>query len=88
MNKWMSLAGSMVLIIFIGILSIPWTGYGAQDGKTIMEARCGECHGLDRVVKASKDRAGWETTVGRMMNKGVTLSPEEKAALIDYLVSK
>ena len=36
----------------------------------------------------TKDRGAWETTVNRMISKGVSLNAEEKAALIDYLVSK
>ena len=53
-----------------------------------MESRCGDCHGLDRITSKSKDRAGWQTTVNRMISKGANLNAEEKAALIDYLVSK
>ena len=86
MNKWTPLAAGLVLVVFLASLSTP--GFSAPDGKAVMEDRCGSCHGLEKVTKASKDRAGWQTTVSRMMGKGAALNEEEKAALIDYLVSK
>ena len=88
MNKWTPLAAGLVLVVFLAMFSLSTPGFSAPDGKAVMEDRCGSCHGLEKVTKASKDRAGWEATVTRMMGKGAALNAEEKAALIDYLVSK
>lgn len=88
MNKWMPLTAGLVLAVFLALFSFSATGFGASNGKAIMEDRCGSCHGLEKVTSASKDRAGWEKTVTRMMGKGAALNAEEKAALIDYLVNK
>jgi mono/diheme cytochrome c family protein len=87
-NKWTALTAGLVLVVFLAMFSIPTPGFSAPDGKAVMESRCGDCHGIDRITSKTKDRAGWQTTVNRMIGKGATLNDEEKAALIDYLVSK
>ncbi len=88
MNKWTLLAAGLVLIVFLAMFSVPAPGFSAPDGKAIMEDRCGGCHGLDRITSKTKDRDAWQATVNRMIGKGAALNAEEKAALIDYLVSK
>jgi cytochrome c5 len=87
-NKWTLLAAGLVLAVFLAMFSLPTPGFSAPDGKAIMEDRCGGCHGLDRVTSKTKDRDAWQATINRMVSKGATLNDEEKAALIDYLVSK
>ena len=88
MKKCAPLAGGLILIVFLGIFSLPMTGRTAPEGKAVMESRCAECHGVERILNASKDRSGWDSTISRMMSKGTVLNSEEKAALIDYLVGK
>ena len=88
MNKWTPLVAGLVLVVFLAMFSLPAPGFSAPDGKSVMESRCGSCHGLDRITSKSKDRDAWQTTVNRMIGKGATVNAEEKAALIDYLVSK
>ena len=88
MKKCASLAVGLILIVFLGIFSLPMTGRTAPEGKAVMESRCADCHGVERILSASKDRSGWESTINRMMSKGATLNSEEKVALIDYLVGK
>ena len=88
MNKWMPLTAGLVLVVFLAMFSFAAPGFSAPDGKAVMEARCGDCHGLDRITSKSKDRDAWQTTVNRMISKGANLNAEEKAALVDYLVSK
>lgn len=88
MNKWMPLTAVLVLAVFLAMFSLSTPGFSAPDGKAVMESHCGDCHSLDRITSKTKDRAGWQTTVNRMIGKGATLNAEEKAALLDYLVSK
>ncbi len=59
---------------------------GSVDGEALLEERCTECHTLDRVRQAEKDRAGWESTVARMVDQGARLDDAERTVLIDYLV--
>ena len=55
------------------------------DGKTLVEERCTECHGLDRTTEASKTKEEWQTTVERMVSKGTDLNTEEQEIVIEYL---
>lgn len=57
------------------------------EGKALMEARCTQCHTLDRVIAAKKDAAAWQNNVDRMIGKGAELSPEEAKVLVDYLAA-
>lgn len=49
--------------------------------------RCSGCHSVDRVFNAVKTEDGWETTIDRMISLGAEVSDEEKAQMIDWLVS-
>jgi hypothetical protein len=55
------------------------------DLEVLLQDRCTECHGLDRVTNSAKSQVGWEQTVDRMVKRGAVLNDEEQAALIEYL---
>jgi hypothetical protein len=57
--------------------------YQAHGGKRYVSKICSR----DRIDNASKDRAGWETTVDRMIGHGAQLDADERAAVIEYLSS-
>jgi cytochrome c5 len=59
------------------------------DGKALVAERCVKCHDTKRIMAAGHDRAGWEKTVARMLQKpnGNVLNAEEKEAAIAYLVT-
>lgn len=56
--------------------------------QALVESRCSACHTLDRVQAAEYDRAGWERTVDRMVGKGLNLTEEEYAAIVEYLSTR
>lgn len=56
-----------------------------EPGAKLLEERCSRCHPMG-VKKAHTTPAEWDQSVTRMMAKGATLSMEEKAVLVDYLV--
>lgn len=58
---------------------------GAEDGASLLAARCSVCHSADRPRQARKSRDQWEETVTRMISNGAQLSATEKRVLIDYL---
>lgn len=60
----------------------------ALDGAALVAERCTVCHTRERIDNASKDRAGWEATVDRMIGNGAKLTPEERAAVIEFLSSR
>jgi len=57
----------------------------AQDGATLLEARCSTCHSADRARQVTKTRDGWDQTVTSMINRGAQLTEAEKTVLVDYL---
>jgi len=54
-------------------------------GEDLLEARCTQCHNLDRVKTASKTLDEWASTVGRMRGRGAELTDEEADRLAEYL---
>ncbi|HET6350778.1 MAG TPA: hypothetical protein VFG89_01450 [Coriobacteriia bacterium] len=60
----------------------------ATDGSSLAQEKCTQCHSFDRVQAAQKDKAGWESTLDRMVGHGLKVTDAERTAIIDYLVSK
>jgi cytochrome c5 len=56
------------------------------EGEQIMNASCGVCHDARPIQTAAKDEAAWMATVDDMIERGAVLRPEDKPALITYLV--
>jgi hypothetical protein len=60
-----------------------------RPGKDKVIAQCSMCHSLDYITMNGKilDRAGWEKTVGKMINiMGAPIDDADKKIIIDYLV--
>ncbi len=53
--------------------------------KAQFEDVCGNCHDLYVTTDQRKTRAGWATTVGKMIGYGVPLSAVEANEILDYL---
>jgi len=60
-------------------------GPAVLSGDYLLEARCTQCHNLDRVKAASKTLDEWASTVGRMRGRGAELTDEEADILSEYL---
>lgn len=59
---------------------------GGTGGASLVESKCGSCHSVDWVTGASVDtRADWEGTVARMEAKGLTITDEERATILEHL---
>jgi mono/diheme cytochrome c family protein len=56
--------------------------------KAVFERACGVCHGLERPLSKTFDRAGWEKTVERMHANGAEVDQEERAQVVAYLLTK
>jgi hypothetical protein len=61
------------------------TLFAQQAAKTIVDKECAKCHSLKKVYSASKDAAGWEKTLDRMIKKGAVIEPEDKDPVLKYL---
>jgi mono/diheme cytochrome c family protein len=56
-------------------------------GGELINANCGSCHGVSRITSAApKSRDDWQTTVDRMMSKGIDMKPDEEETVLNYLV--
>ncbi len=58
----------------------------SQNGLSILESHCVQCHTTQWLMKNKKTRTEWEKTLVQMEIKGVHLSNTEKEDLIDYLI--
>ena len=82
------------LILLISFFSAAATAGESQillkdrPGKSQVVAQCTMCHSLDYITMHAEvlDRAGWEKTVGKMINvMGAPINDADKQTIIDYL---
>ena len=66
---------------------------GAQDagiprteGWVLVASRCVICHSVEIAVQQRQGPLGWGEIIDRMVTYGMPLQPEERAALVSYLV--
>jgi competence protein ComEA len=64
-----------------------WAQLPDGPGKAETERLCSQCHELARSISLRQDRAGWETTVDKMVSLGAKASDKETGAVIDYLAA-
>jgi hypothetical protein len=73
-----------------GTEAVPGTGTGVVgDGAALVDSKCTTCHNLERVDSATKDLAGWQATITRMVQQnGAVITPEEQSAIALYLSNR
>jgi cytochrome c5 len=55
-------------------------------GGEIIDANCGGCHGIGRITGAGgKSKTDWQSTVERMMAKGIDIKPADEEVAVAYL---
>ena len=60
----------------------------AADGKTLFEAKCGVCHGIDRASARSESKEKWASIVKEMQGKKADwISDAEATKIVDYLAA-
>jgi cytochrome c5 len=69
------------------------TAIGAEpsplaEGRTLFESKCVTCHTLERSLAVQADRAGWESTIKRMIAKGAKLEKAQVDPILGYLSAK
>jgi len=57
-------------------------------GKTLFESKCLTCHGDDLVKQQRLSKTGWTREVEKMVRWGAEVNDEEKAVLVEYLLSQ
>ena len=83
----------ILLAAWVGsmLATLPAQGQDEEEntyGRDLVVQRCSECHTLKRVFRANYDRSGWSDATGRMMDQGLMVEEEERAAIIDFLLSQ
>ena len=56
-------------------------------GKAETEKLCSQCHEIERSISLRQDRAGWATTLDKMVALGAAPTEKETTAVIDYLAA-
>ncbi len=82
-----------VIPVLVLLSFLPAHGAAAADAfdleaaRGVFESKCSLCHSLDRALRKSKDRPGWEKTVSRMKRYASgEIGDEDAAAILEYLV--
>lgn len=80
-RKWLMASFAAAAILAAGI------AFADGSGKTLFEAKCSVCHGLDRSLGKTKDSDGWTATVKRMQQVNrCPITDAEAQEIIDHLV--
>ena len=58
------------------------------EGRSLFEQKCVDCHTLERSLAVKADRAGWESTIKRMIAKGAKLDKTQVEPILGYLSAK
>ncbi len=75
--------GASLLCVGAGAVELP-----AGANKDMVARACGSCHDLDMVFDAAgQPREGWDGTIEEMAGYGLKISPDERAQILEYLVS-
>jgi cytochrome c5 len=59
-----------------------------ERGERLMNASCQACHDVRRIQTSAMDAAGWEKTVGMMIDKGAMVAKEDIPVLVSYLTEQ
>ncbi len=56
-----------------------------QDGPSLLQAHCTQCHEVQWLQQVKKTRIEWEKALSKMERFNVKISEAEKTVLLDYL---
>ncbi|MFW5713172.1 MAG: hypothetical protein ACOCYU_00710 [Brevefilum sp.] len=90
-KRWLlgSLSGMTLLFLIVACAQTTEpTELAPAKARALIEERCSECHSADLVFNAEYSREGWSDVFDEMIDRGAEVSPAEKEAMIDWLVSR
>lgn len=76
---------AVVLSSFAFLLVLSAQGLPEGEGRDLVEAQCGSCHGLDAVTAQKASRDGWAGIVEYMLSRGMVASDDEVEVMVNYL---
>jgi competence protein ComEA len=62
-----------------------WAQLPDGPGQAETQAICSQCHELARAISLRQDRAGWQSTVDKMVTLGAKGTDKEFQLVVDYL---
>ena len=77
--------GSALILLSFSLLCHAQDPLPEAPAKKTFEAVCGGCHDIDTAIGMRHDKAGWQTVVDSMTQRGARASDQELAAIVDYL---
>jgi cytochrome c5 len=57
-------------------------------GKDLVETRCTQCHDLERVTAAKREKREWDGVVANMLERFGLSAPDETRAIVAYLAAQ
>ncbi|MHB8836496.1 MAG: c-type cytochrome [Candidatus Methylomirabilia bacterium] len=57
-------------------------------GKALYEQTCAGCHTLERSLAKQADKAGWESTIKKMVANGAKLGEAQSGQILGFLAAK
>jgi hypothetical protein len=73
-------------LVFVWFSSVFAENLPPGKGGEIINANCGGCHGISRITDAGgKSKADWQSTMERMMAKGIDIMPTDEEVAVAYL---
>ena len=60
----------------------------AGPGKELVEERCMACHGVEKITGEKRTKQEWATTVKKMAERGLSVTPEEIQTISSYLAAQ
>jgi len=73
------------IILFLLFAAHAYAQLPEGRGREETERLCKGCHELERSVSRRQDRAGWQTTINKMVAFGTKGTDQEFALILDYL---
>lgn len=79
----------LVAAALLAVSGITLTAPSAEDGSGLIFSKCTACHSMKRTCRAlgKKDLAAWKKTNQRMVDMGMTITPEELDLVNNYLAN-
>ncbi len=68
-----------------GLATCAWAQLPEGPGRAETQAICSQCHELARSISLRQDKAGWQSTVDKMVTLGAKASDQDLQLVVDYL---
>ena len=73
------------LVPFVAVVIALAQDLPEGNGKRLVQEVCSGCHGLDVVVSQHTDKAGWQSIIDYMIQRGASAKDDEIAIMVEYL---